>query len=102
LLPALREDLRARRLPAQRPAIRAVTRHRIERIGDGEDARTERDLMPAHAVRIALAVPTLVMRADDPQAGALQHRHAAEHLLAEHGVRLHAPPLAARERPRLL
>src|SRR5213593_2968656 len=39
------DDLAAGRLPAHRPPIRPVARHRIERVGDGEDPCTDRDFV---------------------------------------------------------
>ena len=52
--------------------------------------------VPHEPVGIAVAVPALVVVADDLQALALQQRDAAEHLLAQHRVRLHQAPLARR------
>src|SRR3989442_12225266 len=72
LPPGLAVDLRPRLLPAAGCAIGAVARHRIQRVGDGEDPRSERDLLGREPVRIAVAVPALVVRADDAQARALE------------------------------
>ena len=55
----------------------------------------------ASAVRVALAVPALVVRADDVEPVALEERDAAEHLLAEHRVRLHQAPLVLGRAARL-
>src|SRR2546429_682295 len=88
------------RPPAWRP-VRPVARHRVERVGDREDPRPERDLLPEEPVGVAAAVPALVVGAHDADSLALQERHASEHLLAEHGVRLHRAALRLRERSRL-
>ena len=69
--------------PAPSLAVGPVVRDRVERVGDGEDARAERDLLAAHPVRIAGAVPTLVVRADHLDARPLEERDAADHLGAE-------------------
>jgi hypothetical protein len=58
-------------------------------------------LRAAHRIRIALAVPALVVRAHDSQAVALQDRDPAEHLLAHDRMRLHPPPLCAGQLARL-
>ena len=88
--------------PAHRAAVRPVAGHRVERVGDREDPRRGRDLAAAPPVRIAAAVPALVMRADDLEPRAAQERDAAQELLAEHGVRLHQPALGRGQRPGLL
>ena len=48
-----------------RAPVGTVARHRVERVGHGEDARAQRDRVAGEAVRIALAVLALVMVADD-------------------------------------
>src|SRR5205085_2187657 len=65
LATALREDLGPSNLPAHRTSVRTIARHRVERIGDGEDACPEGNLVAGQAVRIAASVPALVMRPDD-------------------------------------
>src|SRR4051794_3161189 len=51
-LPArLVEDLLASGVPAERPPVRAVARHRVERVGDREDPRSDRDLGLREPVR---------------------------------------------------
>ena len=102
LLARLGEDLVVRGRPLQLPDGTGGRSSSLERVRDGEDARCERDLLSRERVRIPAAVPALVVRADDAEAFALEHGDAAEHLLAENGVRLHAPPLAAAQRARLL
>ena len=64
-VPAERADLLARLRPGRRGAVRAVGGERVERVGDREHARGERDLLAAQPVGIAGAVPALVVVADD-------------------------------------
>src|ERR687887_498332 len=47
-----------------RRAIDARRQHRVERVGDVDDARAERDLLALDPVRVAGAVPALVVVAD--------------------------------------
>src|SRR5207253_6950323 len=77
LAPRLAEDLAPRGRPAHCLAVRAVTRHRVERVRDGEDPRPEGNLGAADPIRVAAAVPALVMRADHPQALASEAGDAA-------------------------
>ena len=79
LRPLLRDDLTATVAPAAGGAVGAVVRDRVERVGDGEDPRAERDLL-GEPVGIAGAVPALVMGADDLNAGLVQEGDAADHL----------------------
>ena len=58
--------------------------------------------MPREPVGVTLAVPALVVVADDPEPAALEERHAAEHLLAEDGVGLEEAPLRLGQRRRLV
>ena len=95
-LPDWRDDLVARASPRQRAPVRAVARHRVERVRDGEDAGGERDLLAAEPVRIAARRPSARGASARPAAPSpCRIGDAAEHLLAEHRVRLHPPPLAA-------
>src|SRR5262245_30002008 len=101
-LPAgLSDQLTARGGPAERTPVRPVARHRVERVGNGEDPRRHRDLRRNQRVRIPAAVPALVVRAHDLEPATLQERHPAEELLAEDRVRLHQAALGIVERPRL-
>ena len=88
-LPARRRSPRRQSRQLARLAVRPVVRDRVERVRDGEDPRAERDLLADEPVRIAAAVPALVVRADDLDAGPVQEGDAADHLRAEQGVRLH-------------
>src|SRR5262249_57118925 len=102
LLSGLRHDFVDGVRPRLLAAVRAVARDRVERVGDGEHARAERNLVAAERVGIPAAVPALVVRTHHRQALAAHERHALEHLLAEGRVRLDQPPFRIRERSRLL
>ena len=78
-----------------------MVRDRVDGVRDGEDAGADRDLVAGEPVGIAAAVPALVMRPDDLDACVLEEVDAADHLRAEHGVRLHQPPLGLAQRARL-
>src|SRR5436190_21249565 len=95
---ALTQDLVDRALPAQLPVIRPLARHRIEGVGEGEDARAKGDLVSLEAVRIAAPVPALVVRADHLQAFAVQQRDVAEQLGADHRMLLHEKQLRGAQR----
>ncbi len=92
-LPASSQNLAPGALPRQRAPVGPVARHRVERVGDREDPRADRNLVSLRAVGIAAAVPALVVAANDAQPVAVEEGDTAEHLLAEDGVRLHEPPL---------
>src|SRR4029453_4709961 len=81
--------------------IGAVARHRVERVRDGEHTSRKRDARALETVGVAAAVPALVVRPHDAKALAPQEPHAAEHLLAQDGVRLHQPLFLLVERLRL-
>src|SRR5207253_8696491 len=81
-LPArLREDLVVGRLPRAAGPVGTVARHGVEGVGDGEDARCQRNLGAAHPVRVAVAVPPLVVGADDVETLSAEECDPAEHLL---------------------
>src|SRR5258706_6053181 len=61
LRPRAALDLADRHLVAERPAIRAIRRHRVVRVGDRDDASDERDVLALEAAWIAAAVEPLVM-----------------------------------------
>src|SRR5262249_31643293 len=88
-------------LVVRQPAsIRPVARHRVERIADVHDARLERDLAAADAVRVPLAVPALVRRAyDRPNVGETIDRR--EDPRAEHRMLPDELELRVGQRPRL-
>ena len=81
-------DLRDRFLERERRAVEAVGRHRVEGVGDEDDARAERDLLAGEAVGVALAVPALVMVqhpvGDRVDAEALEHPVADLRVPLEH------------------
>src|SRR5512141_1475192 len=89
----LRVELRAAQ-PAQlvggsvvwlRWLIRPAVNHRLVRVGDGHDARAERDVLATQPVRIAAAVEALVVVADDRREGARSAQRSAD-ALADLGV----------------
>src|SRR5215831_19449919 len=79
-------------LDRERLLVGAIGRHRIERVGDAHDARDQRDLLARQAIRIALAVPALVMVADAGH-GRLQHLDLRGDSVADHRVDAHVLPL---------
>ena len=72
--------------------------HRVERIGDPEDPRRNWDLLGALTARIALAVPTLVVRADHLAADPVEPGHGRDDALSEPGVLPDLVELRRRER----
>ena len=85
----------------KRVAVRPIGRHRVVGIGDRNDPRQQRNLVSAQSVRIAMAVDSLVVMADDV-GDLLVIVDLAQDLLADLRVLLHLPPLLERQRPRLL
>src|SRR5438874_805321 len=79
----VREDLVHRLLPADRLSIGTIARHRVERVGEGEDARAERDPLAGQAGGIAAALPAFVMRPHNPEPLALEQRDAGQDLDAD-------------------
>ena len=77
-------------------AVHAVGGHRLERVGDGEDPRLERDLVAGEAGRVAAAVGALVVR-EHPRGEIVQVR-PAEDARAQLRVLLHLGPLGLGER----
>ena len=75
-------QLLARMLLVERAAIGAVGGHRVPRVGDGDDAARDRDLLTGELVRIAAAVPALMMAA---------HRGGDARSTGHAGQRLGAP-----------
>ena len=82
---AARRPRRARVPPR---AVGAVGGHRVERVGDEDDPRAERDVLARQAVRVAAAVPGLVVvadpRVDRRDAEALEQPVADLGMLAQH------------------
>ena len=74
-VPAPASSSRLASCTRHRVAVRAVGEHGVVGVGDGEHARDERDALAGEAVRVAGAVPALVVvaqdRGDARQSGAL-------------------------------
>src|SRR6476469_2871198 len=95
------EDLVDRVVERAAEPVRAVARDGVDRVGDGEDARPQRDLVRPEAGRVAAAVPALVVVEHDVER-AVEERDRVEDPGARLGVAAHEGPLAVVERPRLL
>src|SRR5438105_3097353 len=76
-------------LPRKGASVGPVARHRVEGVGDGEDPRPGRSLLARETVRIAGSFPALVVRADDPEALALEQGDPGEEVAADHRVPAH-------------
>jgi len=87
-----RTQLDDRQLFADRGAIRAIARHRVEGIAGEDDPGLERDRLAGQRVRIALAVEALVTGAHDAGDGD-ERRRAGEDALADDRVSTHERPL---------
>ena len=104
----LRVELRPRSLDqapprlllAERPAVRAVGRHRVVRVAGEDDPRLERDLLADEVVGVARAVVVLVGAAHD-EADLAELLDRREDALAEDRVRLDERALLGGERARL-
>ena len=70
-----------------RLVVRAVRGERVEVVDHRQDARAERNLLALQALRIALAVPALVV-AEDQRRHRIRERHGADDLGAD--LRVHA------------
>src|SRR4051812_47507004 len=92
LRPAAARDLRAGIIDRHCAAVRTVARHRVERVRDCEDACPERDLFTSEPRRVALAVPALVVMANDLR-DVLKERDSRDDPRAEFRVALHRDPL---------
>src|SRR5207245_7435756 len=68
--------------------IRAIGTDRVERVGDGKDARTQWNLLAFQAARIPGAIKFLLVGVDN-LGGLLQERNALEHVVAVERVLLH-------------
>ena len=94
LAAALRLELMHGRLDRDAGAVRAIRRQRVEGVRDEDQPRTERDLRAREPVRIAGAVPALVVvehvRVDRREC------EAADELVADHRVALDELLLDAR------
>jgi len=72
--------------------IGAIAGHGVERIGNGDDARGERNCGAGQAIRIALTVPALVVVKHGIATGS-EVGEAADQPSADLGVRTHLLPL---------
>ena len=81
--------------------VAALRRQRVVDVGDAENARGARNLLALEPVRIAGAVPPLVVRLDD-RAHVPREVDVGEHLDARHRVLLDHHPLVRREAARLV
>src|SRR6266851_9779580 len=79
----MREDLVRRALPAERRSVRSIARHRVERVGEGEDPGAERDPVADQPDGIAATVPAFVMRLHHPEPLTFEQRDAGQDLGAD-------------------
>jgi hypothetical protein len=77
LLIALAEDLTHRVQHGPRLLVRTLMGESIKDVSNSDDPTSERDLFSADAMRIAGAVPALVMGQRDPLGNAQQRARAA-------------------------
>ena len=80
----------------ERRTLRALRHHRLDRVGDCDDARLEQDVLAAQAARIAGTVHTLVVLPHDLGHGPGE-LDASQRFEAALGVRLHQLELGRRE-----
>src|SRR3954469_3831967 len=92
-------ELQERLLLGEPAAVRALGGHRVVRVGDADDASAERDLLAGQPVRIAGAVPALVV-VQHP-AGDRINAQALEHPVADLRMPFEHQPLLVAERARL-
>src|ERR671925_143227 len=78
--------------------VDALTRHRVIRVGDEEDAGAERNLLGAELVRVAAPVPAFVV-VQDPRSDGLDAERV-EHAVANLRVALEDEALGLVERTR--
>ncbi len=71
-----------RALVAERLVIRPLGRHRVVVVDDRQDARADRNVVARQPLRIALAVPPLVM-AEDQRRHRIRERHGGDDLRAD-------------------
>ena len=92
-------NFRIRVRHGKRVAIGPVVQHGIESIGDGDDARAERNLFTAQATWIVRTIEGLMVGEDDI-GGVTQERDAREHVAANVTMRAHDHLFGVVERPR--
>src|SRR3954447_23946587 len=84
-------DLRDRLLEAERGPVEAVGSHRVEGVSHEDDACAERNVLPGKTVRVAVAVPALVV-VEDP-VGDRVDAEALEQGVADRRMALGREPL---------
>src|SRR5438067_10499275 len=100
LLSRVRAHAVQRFLPPKAAPIRAIADHRVPRVGDRGDARTERDVPAGEVIGIAAAVHAIVVVTDDrEEVGDAAEREADA--LAFDRVRSYDRELVFGERSRL-
>ena len=77
-----------------------MRRQRVVHVGDADDLRQQRHLVPAQALRIPAAVEPLVVAPDDRPHGAQRLERRAQRI-ADIGMLLHQLEFGGRERARL-
>src|SRR5579883_3360007 len=75
-------------LKRQRLAVGPVRSHGVQSVRDGEDSRSERNILPLSAARISRAVVAFMMSADD-LSGRGEESHAAQKPVSDQDVRPH-------------
>ena len=85
-----------------RALVRPVVGHRVVGVGDGDDARAERDLVGAQAVRVAVAGEALVVVEDDRHRVACSAAACSRMTWPMRGCWTTRPPLGRRQRRRLV
>ena len=98
-MPRLALELVDRRDVGHGRAVRPVRDHRLVGVGDGDDARPDRDLRAGEAVRVAATVEPLVVMEHD-RGRVADCAGLLEHDLADLRVLDDRPPLGRRERRR--
>src|SRR6266540_4273266 len=99
LRPRTVPQLRERRLERELLAVDAIVRHRVVRVGDEDDPRTERNVIAVQAIGVAAPVPPLVMVKHPLRDGI--DSEALEHAVTDLRMTLEDESLAVRERTRL-
>ena len=89
-----------RGLVRHRLVVRAIRRERVEVVHDRQDAGAERDVIALQPLRIALAIPSLVV-AEDERRHRVRERHRADDLGADLRVNANLLELFLGERTRL-